>query len=62
MESFYNIWKRFLLLSVTENHPEVQAMDLTALEEARHKSIAPPGLYAKVLKTRIKEVHQKSLC
>lgn len=57
MEIYINVFKCFLLLSVTEDHPEVQAIVLTALEEAKHKSIAPSGLYAKVLKTRIKEVH-----
>lgn len=45
---------------MTENHPEVQAMVLTALEEAKHMSTAPSGLYAKVLETRIKEVRQKN--
>lgn len=34
-------------------------MVLTALEEAKHMSTAPSGLYAKVLETRIKEVRQK---
>ena len=54
-----HVCKCFLLFSVTEDHPEVQAMVLTALEEAKHMSASPFGLYAEVLKTRIKEVCEK---
>lgn len=54
-----HVCKCFLLFSVTEDHPEVKAMVLTALEEAKHISASPFGLYAEVLKTRIKEVCQK---
>ncbi|XP_030261487.1 adenylate kinase 9 isoform X1 [Sparus aurata] len=43
---------------VTEDHPEVKAMVLTALEEAKHISASPFGLYAEVLKTRIKEMEE----
>lgn len=53
---FVNI---FLLFSVTENHPEVQALVVRALEEARHMSTAPDSLYTEVLLQRVKEVHQK---
>ena len=52
--------KYFLLLTVTEDHPEVQAMVLTALEEAKQMSTSPSSLYAEALERRIKEVRQKS--
>lgn len=52
--------KCFLLFSVTENHPEVKAMVLSALEEAKHMNTSPFSLYAEVLETHIKEVGQKS--
>ncbi|XP_073349311.1 adenylate kinase 9 [Pagrus major] len=44
--------------SVTEDHPEVQAMVLTALEEAKNMSTSPFSLYAEVLETRIKEMEE----
>nr|XP_046228264.1 adenylate kinase 9 [Scatophagus argus] len=44
--------------SVTENHPEVKAMVVTALEEAQHMSTVPFGLYAEVLQKRIKEIEE----
>ncbi|KAE8286847.1 Adenylate kinase 9 [Larimichthys crocea] len=45
-------------VEVTENHPEVQAMVLTALEEAKHMSTSPVGLYAKVLEKHTKEIEE----
>ncbi|XP_051264627.1 adenylate kinase 9 isoform X2 [Dicentrarchus labrax] len=45
-------------VEVTEDHPEVQAMVLSALEEAKHMSTSPFGLYAEVLETRIKEIEE----
>lgn len=42
---------------MTENHPEVQAMVLIALEEAREMSTAPDSLYTEVLLQRVEEVH-----
>ena len=51
--------KCFLPLSVTEDHPEVKAMVLSAMEEAKHMRTSPFGLYAEVLEKRIKEVCQK---
>lgn len=45
-----------LLFPVTEDHPEVQAMVHSALEEARHMSTSPVGLNAEVLEKRVKEV------
>lgn len=53
------VCKCFLLFSVTEDHPEVQTMVLTALEEAKHQSTSPFSLYAGVLEKRIKEVCYK---
>lgn len=44
------------LFSVTEDHPEVQAMVLSALEEAKQVKTSAVGLYAEVLEARIKEV------
>lgn len=44
---------------MTEDHPEVKAMVLSALEEAKLMSTSPLGLYAEVLEKRIKEVCQK---
>ncbi|XP_068433457.1 adenylate kinase 9 isoform X2 [Clinocottus analis] len=41
--------------SVTEDHPEVQAMVLSALEEAIHISTTPFGLH-EVLEKRVKEI------
>lgn len=41
---------------MTENHPEVQAMVLGALEEARQMSTAPDSLYTEVLLQRVEEV------
>ncbi|XP_054474711.1 adenylate kinase 9 [Anoplopoma fimbria] len=46
------------LNSVTEDHPEVQAMVLSALEEAKHMSTSPFSLYADVLEKRIKETKE----
>lgn len=46
----------FLLLPVTENHPEAQSVVHSALEEAKHMSTAPISLYVEVLEKRIKEV------
>ncbi|XP_076612348.1 adenylate kinase 9 isoform X2 [Chaetodon auriga] len=45
-------------VEVTENHPEVQAMVLTALEEAKHMNTSPFSLYAEVMETRIKEIEE----
>lgn len=53
------VCKCFLLSSVTEDHPEVKAMVLSALEHAKYTSTSPLGLYAEVLEKRIKEVCQK---
>lgn len=44
------------LLPVTEDHPEVKAMVLSAIEEARKLSPSPLGLYADALRKRVKEV------
>ncbi|XP_031726212.1 adenylate kinase 9 isoform X2 [Anarrhichthys ocellatus] len=44
--------------SVTEDHPEVQAMVLSALEEAKHMSTSPFSLYAEVLQKRVKEIEE----
>lgn len=41
---------------MTENHPEVQAMVLSALEEAREMSTAPDSLYTEVLLQHVEEV------
>ncbi|XP_044232196.1 adenylate kinase 9 isoform X1 [Thunnus albacares] len=43
---------------VTEDHPEVKAMVLSALEEAKNMSTSPFGLYAEVLEKRIKEIEE----
>ncbi|XP_047429649.1 adenylate kinase 9 [Mugil cephalus] len=43
---------------VTEDHPEVQAMVLSAVEEAKKLSTSPVGLYAEVLEKRIKEIEE----
>lgn len=48
----------FLLFSVTENHPEVQAMVLRALEEARDMSTVPVSLYTEALLQHVNKVHQ----
>ncbi|XP_039637151.1 adenylate kinase 9 isoform X2 [Perca fluviatilis] len=44
--------------SVTEDHPEVQTMVLTAMEEAKHQSTSPFSLYAEVLEKRVKEIEE----
>ncbi|KAL3052487.1 hypothetical protein OYC64_005101 [Pagothenia borchgrevinki] len=43
---------------VTEDHPEVQALVLTALEEAKHMSTSPLSLYGEVLEKRINEIEE----
>ncbi|XP_041832401.1 adenylate kinase 9 isoform X1 [Melanotaenia boesemani] len=43
---------------VTEDHPEVQAMVLGAVEEAKQSSTSPFDLYAEVLEKRIKEIEE----
>ncbi|KAM3861101.1 LOW QUALITY PROTEIN: adenylate kinase 9-like [Diretmus argenteus] len=44
---------------VTEDHPDVKAIVITALTEAQNTSIAPPAeLYAEVLEKRIKEIEE----
>ncbi|XP_042372261.1 adenylate kinase 9-like, partial [Plectropomus leopardus] len=43
-------------VEVTEDHPEVQGMVLTALEKAKHMSATPISLYADALEKRIKEI------
>lgn len=48
-----------LLFSVTGEHPEVQAMVLSAMEKAKQSSAASFGLYADLLEKRIKEVCQR---
>lgn len=58
--AYWAVYYICVLFSVTEDHPEVQAMVLTALEDAKHVSTSPFGLYAEVLEERIKEVCQKS--
>ncbi len=45
---------------MTENHPDVQTMKLSAADDSKHMAPSPHGLYAEVVKTRIKEVCQKS--
>lgn len=50
------IGKCFPLLAVTENHPEVQAKVLTAVEEAKQMSRIPISLYCEILEKHIKEV------
>ncbi|XP_040920922.1 adenylate kinase 9 [Toxotes jaculatrix] len=44
--------------SVEEDHPEVKAMVLRALEEAKQLSTSPLGLYAEVLENHIKEIEE----
>ncbi|KAL6095965.1 ak9 [Pungitius sinensis] len=44
--------------SVTGDHPEVQAMVQSALEEARHMRTSPVSLYAEVLEKRVKEIEE----
>ncbi|XP_075315081.1 adenylate kinase 9 [Odontesthes bonariensis] len=44
--------------SVTEDHPEVQAMVLSALEEAKQASASPIDLYAEVLGKHIKVIEE----
>lgn len=46
----------FLLLSVTENHPAVQAMVLSALEEAKPVLTPPTEPISKILKSVTQEV------
>ncbi|KAI3363735.1 hypothetical protein L3Q82_001351 [Scortum barcoo] len=46
---------------LAEDHPEVQAMVLTALEEAKHLSTPPFQLYAEVLEKRIKEIEKRDI-
>ncbi|XP_071335378.1 adenylate kinase 9 isoform X3 [Trachinotus anak] len=41
-----------------EDHPEVKAMVLGALEEAKKLSTSPLGLYAEALENRIKEIEE----
>ncbi|KAK1889504.1 Adenylate kinase 9 [Dissostichus eleginoides] len=43
---------------LTEDHPEVQALVLTALEEAKHMSTSPLSLYGEVLEKRINEIEE----
>ncbi|KAL7388763.1 hypothetical protein ABVT39_020280 [Epinephelus coioides] len=43
---------------VTEDHPEVQAIVLSALEKAKHMSTSPLSLYAEVLEKHIKEIEE----
>ncbi|XP_069014339.1 adenylate kinase 9 [Embiotoca jacksoni] len=43
---------------MTEDHPEVQAMVLSAVEEAKQLSTSPISLYAEVLQNHIKEVEE----
>ncbi|XP_065820230.1 adenylate kinase 9 [Labrus bergylta] len=43
---------------ITEDHPEVQAMVLTALEEAKQMSTSPMSLYTEVLEKRFKEIEE----
>ncbi|KAM9354982.1 adenylate kinase 9 [Pholidichthys leucotaenia] len=45
--------------SVTEEHPEVQAMVLSAVEEAKQLRTSPSDLYASVLQKRIKEIKEE---
>ncbi|KAF7661399.1 hypothetical protein LDENG_00263080 [Lucifuga dentata] len=42
---------------VTEDHPEVKAMVLNALEAAKHTITTPSDLYAEVLEKHLKEIH-----
>ncbi|XP_067338079.1 adenylate kinase 9 [Channa argus] len=44
--------------SVTEDHPEVKAMVLSSLEEAKQLSISPLSLYAEALENYIKEAEE----
>ncbi|XP_053192664.1 adenylate kinase 9 [Scomber japonicus] len=44
--------------TVEEDHPEVKAMVLSALEDAKYMSTSPLGLYAEVLEKRIKEIEE----
>ncbi|XP_063757950.1 adenylate kinase 9 [Eleginops maclovinus] len=44
--------------SVNADHPEVQAMVFTALEEAKHMSTSPLSLYAEVLEKHVNEIEQ----
>ncbi|XP_026174949.1 adenylate kinase 9 isoform X2 [Mastacembelus armatus] len=45
-------------VEVTQNHPEVKAMVLSALEEAKQLSTSPLSLYTEVLESRIKEIEE----
>ncbi|XP_068199434.1 adenylate kinase 9 [Antennarius striatus] len=44
--------------TMTEEHPEVQAIVLAALEEAKRVSTDPVGLYAQALESHIKEIEE----
>ncbi|KAM8832237.1 adenylate kinase 9 isoform 2-T2 [Spinachia spinachia] len=44
--------------SVTDDHPEVQAMVQSALQEARRMPTSPVSLYAEVLEKRVKEIEE----
>ncbi|CAJ1078426.1 adenylate kinase 9 isoform X4 [Xyrichtys novacula] len=45
-------------VEVTEDHPDVQAMVFSAVEEAKHMSTNPTGLYAEVLENHIKKIEE----
>ena len=49
-----------LFFLVTEDHPQVKAMVLGVMEEAKQHSVSPVALHAEVLQTRIKEVSLRS--
>ncbi|XP_029352962.1 adenylate kinase 9 [Echeneis naucrates] len=44
--------------SVTNDHPEVKALVLSALEEAKKLGTSPLGLYAVALENRLKEIEE----
>ncbi|CAG5928032.1 unnamed protein product [Menidia menidia] len=56
--AFVFIIQCFVPLSVTEDHPDVQAMVLGALEEAKQLTTSPHELYDEVLEKHIKEVYE----
>lgn len=49
-----------ILFSVTEDHPEVKAMVLGALDEAKKLCTSPLDLYAEALGNHVKQVLQRS--
>lgn len=55
------VCKCFLLSSVTEDHPEVQAIVLATVEAAKPVRTTPPEMLPKILAKYIQEVYLKNL-